>query len=115
MDLGDLGNKLINEIAKTIENNKNINAGNGINEDEIELAQKLDAIEEFTVDRFEENYVVLENRKTNEIINVNKNELPEDIEEGDILDRINGKYIIDRAKTEEVSNRINDKMNNLWE
>ena len=114
MDLGNLGNKLINEIAKTIENNKNINAGNGINEDEIELAQKLDAIEEFTVDRFEENYVVLENRKTNEFINVNKNELPEDIDEGDILDKINGKYIIDRNKTEEVSNRISDKMNNLW-
>ena len=115
MDLGDLGNKLINEISKTIENNKNINSGSGINEDEIELAQKLDAIEEFTVDRFEENYVVLENRKTNEIINVNKNELPEGIDEEDILDKINGKYIIDRNKTEEVSNRISDKMNNLWE
>ena len=109
------GNKLINEMAKVIENNKNINTGNGINEDEIELAQKLDAIEEFTVDRFEENYVVLENRKTNEIINVNKNELPEGIDEGDILDKINGKYILDRNKTEEVSNRISDKMNNLWE
>lgn len=115
MDLGDLGNKLINEISKTIESNKNINAGNGINEDEIELAQKLDAIEEFTVDRFEENYVVLENRKTNEIINVDKDELPEGIDEGDILDRINGKYIMDRDKTEEVSNRIEEKMNNLWE
>ena len=107
MDLGDLGNKLINEISKTIENNKNINSGSGINEDEIELAQKLDAIEE--------KYVVLENRKTNEIINVNKNELPEGIDEGNILDKINGKYIIDRNKTEEVSNRISDKMNNLWE
>ena len=115
MDLGNLGNELINEISKTIENNKNINSGSGINEDEIELAQKLDAIEEFTVDRFEENYVVLENRKTNEIINVNKNELPEGIDEGDTLDKINGKYIIDRNKTEEVSNRISDKMNNLWE
>lgn len=115
MDLGNLGNKLINEISKTMENNKNINSGSGINEDEIELAQKLDAIEEFTVDRFEENYVVLENRNTNEIINVNKNELPEGIDEGDILDKINGKYILDRNKTEEVSNRISDKMNNLWE
>ena len=115
MDLGDLGNKLINEMSKTMENNKNINSGNGINEDEIELAQKLDAIEEFTVDRFEEKYVVLENRKTNEIINVNKNELPEGIDEGNILDKITGKYIIDRNKTEEVSNRISDKMNNLWE
>ncbi len=115
MDLGDLGNKLINEISKTMENNKNINSASGINEDEIELAQKLDAIEEFTVDRFEENYVVLENRNTNEIINVNKNELPEGIDAGDILDKINGKYIIDRNKTEEVSNRISDKMNNLWE
>ena len=33
MDLGDLGNKLINEMSKTMENNKNINSGNGINED----------------------------------------------------------------------------------
>lgn len=115
MNLGDLGNKLMDEISKTIANNKNIKAENGINEDEIELAQKLDAIEEFTVDRFEENYVVLENRKTNEIINVDKDELPESINEGDILDRINGKYTIDRDKNEEVSNRISDKMNNLWE
>ena len=55
------------------------------------------------------------NRKTNEIISVDKDELPEGIDEGDILNRINGKYIIDRDKTEEVSNRIRDKMNNLWE
>ncbi len=115
MDLGDLGNKLIEGISKTIANNKNIKAGNGINEDEIELAQKLDAIEEFTVDRFEENYVVLENRKTNEFINVDKSNLPDGINEGDILNRINGKYTVDRDKTEEVSNRISDKMNNLWE
>ena len=32
MDLGNLGNKLINEISKTMENNKNINQKNGGND-----------------------------------------------------------------------------------
>ena len=47
-----------------------------LSQEEIELAIKLDAIEEFTIDRFEEDVVVLENRKTQEIINLKKEELP---------------------------------------
>ena len=42
MELGNLGEKLLNGISKTMEKNKNIEADNGINENEIELAQKLD-------------------------------------------------------------------------
>lgn len=86
----------------------------GISTEEIELAQKLEAIEEFTVERFEEDMVVLENRETQEMINVEKRELPEGIETGDILKKINGKYFIDNEKTQEVSERIKNKMDNLW-
>ena len=41
-----------------IEENEKIKE-QGINEEEIELAQKLDAIEEFSIDRFEENMAIL--------------------------------------------------------
>lgn len=115
MDLENLGEKLLNGISKTMRKNKNIEADNGINENEIELAQKLGAIEEFTIDRIEDNIAVLENRETKEIVNVDISKLPQNINEGEILNKINGKYILDKDKTEEVSNRIKNKMNNLWE
>ena len=48
-------------IEKTLSKSQNIK---GIENEEIELAQKLDAIEEYTIDRFEEDMVVIEDRKT---------------------------------------------------
>lgn len=85
-----------------------------LSQEEIELAIKLDAIEEFTIDRFEGDIVVLENRENQQIINVNKESLPKYIKEGDIIKKINGKYIMDKTKTEQVEERIKNKMNNLW-
>lgn len=85
-----------------------------INTTEIELAKKLDAIEEFSVDRLEDNIVVLENRENGNTINVEREKLPSNIKEGDILKSINGKYSLDKQKTMEESSRIRDKMNNLW-
>jgi len=107
-------------IKKTLskEKNKKINLENidnkNITQEEIELAQKLDAVEEFTIDRFEGNMVILEDRKTGKMLNVNKNEIPSEVVEGDILKRINGKYIIDNNKTQEISDRIKKKMDDLW-
>ena len=111
-------------IEKTIEANKqkldnknspeiNIKDSN-ISTNEIELAKKLDAIEEFTVDRIEEGIVVLENRKTLKTENVEAKKLPKEIKEGDILNKINGKYFINEKQTKEVTERIQDKMNKLW-
>lgn len=107
-------------IEKTVENNieKNLEhtkiKANNLSEDEIELAKKLDAIEEFTVDRFEENMAVLESRKTGKMINIPKESLPQEVKTGDILKKINGKYFIDSNKTEEVAKRIENKMKDLW-
>lgn len=111
---------LFENLEKLIENEKvkNINPVNdkyeNISQDELQLANKLDAIEEFTVDRFEDNVVVLENRKTQEIINMEKEELPEGLKTGDIIKKINGKFYIDRIETEKIEKRIENKMNNLW-
>ena len=111
-------------IEKTIEMNKqelnnedskeiNIKDSN-ISTSEIELAKKLDAIEEFTVDRIEEGIAVLENRKTLKTENVEKEKLPKEIKEGDILNKINGKYFINETRTKEATERIQEKMNKLW-
>ena len=85
-----------------------------INQTEIELAKKLDAIQEFSVDRFEGDIAVLENRENGNRINVERNKLPNNLKEGDILKCINGKYSLDKDRTIDETNRIRDKMNNLW-
>lgn len=93
----------------------NININNeNISENEIDLAQKLDAIEIFTVDRIEDGVIVLEDRNTGKMYDVNKDELPEHIKSGDIIKKINGKYFIDKLEKESIEKRIEDKMNDLW-
>ena len=111
---------LFENLGKLIENKKEkhiepiTNQSNNISQDELELANKLDAIEEFTVDRFEGNVAVLENRKTQEMLNLKTEELPEGLEIGDIIKKINGKFYIDRIETEKIEKRIENKMKDLW-
>ena len=60
------------------------------------------------------NITILEDRITQEIINININELPNEIKTGDIIKKINGKYFIDEEETRTIEKRIEDKMNDLW-
>lgn len=86
-----------------------------INQFQRDLTNKLEEMEnKFTVDRFEGDIAVLENRDTGEMININKNELPQDAKEGSILKLNNKKYEIDMEEQKEVEKRIKDKMNKLW-
>ena len=105
--------EIFNQIQEKITDMKKEMSQNTISE-EMELAKKLDAIEEYSVDRFEGEYAVLENRKTNEIKHVKKDMLPENIKEGSILQYVNGKYTYNEERTQEEVNRIQDKMNKLW-
>ncbi len=70
-------------------------------------------IEYYTVDRIEEEIVVLENRDTLEKENINLKKLPKGIKQGIILKKINNVFFIDMDKTEKVAKRLNDKMKNL--
>lgn len=86
-----------------------------INEFAQELSNKLKSMEEkFTIDRFENNLAICENRKTGEMIEININELPSNIKVGMIIKRENNKYVEDIEEFEEVSKRIKEKMDNLW-
>lgn len=106
-------NDRINKTLEKAKKEKNIKPSN-IYEDELNLAKKLDAIEEYTIERFEENIVVLENRENQKMINVGRDKIPEGVKEGDIVRVINGKILKDEKKTEEVSERIKNKMDDLW-
>lgn len=99
-------------VEKTINKERDIK---GIKKEEVELAQKLDAIEEYTIDRFEENMAVIEDRKTGKIKNISKEKLPIQSKEGDIIKCINGKYFLDIEETEKIEKDIQEKYNNLRE
>lgn len=113
MNLFENLEKLIGNEKEKNTNHIN-NQSNNISQEELELANKLDAIEEFTVDRFEGNIAVLENRKTQEMVNLKKEELPEGLKTGDIIKKINGKFYIDIVETEKIEKRIENKMKDLW-
>lgn len=104
--------KLEQSIEKTINQEKKIE---GIEKQEIELAQKLDAIEEYTIDRFEENIAVIENKKTGKMKNIHKEKLPSECKEGDIIKCINGKYFLDLEETKKTEKDIQEKYSDLWE
>lgn len=68
----------------------------------------------YTIDRFEGNTAVIENRENQKMINVNRKDLPEGAKEGSILKYENEKFTIDEKEQEEIEKRIKEKMDNLW-
>ena len=76
-----------------------------------ELTNKLEEMESsFTIDRFEGDVAVLENRDTGEMLNVNKKDIPQDAKEGTILKLNKDKYEIDIEEQKIVEDRIKNKM-----
>ena len=100
----DIFNKLAKEVSK-------VDVGAFIKE----LTERLEMMEkQLVVDRFEENIAVCEDRTTGKTYNIELKNLPQDVREGDIIKLENGKYVKDEKAKEEISDRINEKMNNLW-
>ena len=65
------------------------------------------------VDRFEDEYVVCED-KNKKMINIKKNQIEGCVKEGDILSNIKGKYIIDEKETINRKKHIEELTKNLW-
>lgn len=100
----DIFNKLAKEVSK-------VDVGAFIKE----LTERLEMMEkQLVVDRFEENIAVCEDRTTGKTYNIELKNLPQDVREGDIIKLENGKYVKDEKAKEEIFDRINEKMNNLW-
>lgn len=107
----DFLNNIQENIEKKLETLKEDISDNLINEASKKLG--LDN-EEFSLDRFEENRAILENRKTNEMIEVDSNRIPKDAKEGDILKFVDNEFKIDRELTNQKREEIKEKMNKIW-
>ncbi|MFR0823337.1 MAG: DUF3006 domain-containing protein [Clostridia bacterium] len=80
-----------------------------------ELTERLEKMEqELMIDRFEGNIAICEDRKTGKIQEIERKQLPEDIQEGDMLIYQDGNYRRDTEKQTEIENRIAKKMEDLW-
>ena len=105
----------ITNFYRTLENeaHSKINIENFMKEIESRL-KNMQEEKVYTIDRFEGDLAVCEDRETKEMINIKRKDLPEDSREGSILKLKNGKFELDLEEEEKVEKRIKEKMDNLW-
>lgn len=68
---------------------------------------------QYTLDRYEGEYAVLEDRENKEMIDVAKEKLPADTAEGDILDFRKGEFHINHEATEQAKDEVRALMQEL--
>ncbi len=103
---------LFNNLSKNLSSNSSNNfIGNFINE--LKNFLNKDSNSMYTLDRFEGDFAILENRSTKKMTDIPISNIPSNAKEGDILKLSNGSYVIDYEETSIVSDRIRDKMDNL--
>lgn len=104
----DLFNNLNQNISS---NNSNNFIASFLNELKTYLDQSFNPL--YTLDRFEGDFAVLEDRNSKKMVDTPISNIPSETKEGDILKLSNGSYIIDHEETKIVSDRIKQKMDNL--
>lgn len=98
-----------------LEINNNAHNNNVSNNFSNELKEYVKQTEiTYSIDRFEGEYAVCENKKTGEFINIPKNILPDNCKEGSILKFINGNYILDIEETKKEQENIKKLVDNLF-
>lgn len=69
----------------------------------------------YVVERIEEGIAVLEEQESGEIINMDLSEIPFIIKEGDVIIYENDEWNNSLEEKELIDERIQQKMNDLWE
>lgn len=114
-DISDFLNQIWERINQRDDNTPIDEIDDKLTPDGIDEKLQIDGIEDkLIIDRFENDIVICENRKTREMVKINRNQLPEDIKEGTVIKFDNGKYIKDIEEQQEIEQRINKKMNDIW-
>lgn len=67
----------------------------------------------FSVDRIEENIVIIQNLTTKEIIEISKDVLPNNIQDGSIITYENNKYVLDHKYKKKRETIIREKIDRL--
>lgn len=70
-------------------------------------------MDKYSVDRIEEDIIVLENIDNKEIIEINKSELDFEVVDGNILRLIDGKFVLDREIEIKRKESLRDRLNRL--
>jgi len=80
-----------------------------------EISERLKQMEEeLVIDRFEGEVAICEDRKTGEKKEIRKELLEEGMKEGSVIKKENGKYVQMKQRQEEIEDRINQKMKQIW-
>ena len=102
---------LLDGLERIVQEIKQVDVGNFIEQ----IAEGLKKMnEKWVIDRIEENVAICEERNTGKKKEIAKEQLPEGAKEGSVLKQENGKYVLDRKAQQEIEERIEEKMNNLW-
>ena len=98
-----------------LEINNNDQKNNNSEEFSSELNNYIQKTETtFSIDRFEGDFAICENKQTGEMLNIPKTELPSNISEGDIIKFENGKYVLDIEATNKEKQEIKNLVDNLF-
>lgn len=108
-----------NKINTQLEQSKE-EVNEGKNEQQLENNIQSNNLEKqkeeiLVIDRFEDGFAVCENRSTLEMKNIKISEIPNTAKEGDVIKFINNKYELDEQTKIEIEERINNKIQNLFD
>lgn len=78
------------------------------------IENKLNQNGLFVIDRIEKDQVVCENRNTQEMITLSKNDFTWNIKEGDVFEKRGDRLIQNKQEQQEIADRIEEKMKRLW-
>ena len=70
-------------------------------------------MDKYSVDRIEEDTIVLENIENNEIIEINKSELDFKVIDGNILKLVDGKFVLDKETEVRRKESLRERLNRL--
>ena len=70
-------------------------------------------MDKYSVDRIEEDIIVLENIDNKEIIEINKSELDFEVVDGNILRLVDGKFVLDKEIEVKRKESLRERLNRL--
>lgn len=70
-------------------------------------------MDKYSVDRIEEDIIVLENVENKEIIEISKSELDFEVVDGNILKLVDGKFVLDQETEVRRKESLRERLNRL--